>query len=267
MLCIVGATALLVGCAQFGAVERESESRVLALAVQIDDLSETIAGLERQLVVLRSEQQSVADQLDLNIDSVDFLAGRLERLPDALRSLCPPPERRSFECPPQQAQRVMVAGDKMVVGEQEQIWLQPPGVSLRARVDPSTPGNSLHAEDIVEFERDGEQWVRFSLRPVGLEGRRAAEPVAVERPALRFMRVTGGEAAGARRPVVALRVRLGDVDRLFEFTIAERPRSEHSAVLGRSFLTDTALLDVGRTFVQPPYAPRPGDDTARVTDP
>jgi hypothetical protein len=265
-LCIV-ALALLSGCATIKPHDRGTDPDVLALSSQIALLTRNVAEMEAQLASLRSEQRGVADQLDLNIDSVDLLAGRVESLPDTLRSLCPPPARRTFECPPPQLQRVMIAEDKMVVGDVEVIWLEPPGLSLTARIDPANSGNALHAEDIVEVERDGAQWVRFAIRANGRDGRVAAEPVQMERPALRFLRVTGGDASGARRPVVALRVRLGDVDRSFEFTIAERSsRPEHIAVLGRSFLTDIALLDVGRQFVQPPYMPRPNVDTAGTAD-
>jgi hypothetical protein len=266
-LCIM-MTALVAGCAQFQPTEPAADPAMLSLASEVAALSQNVGELEMQLGALRAEQRGVADQLDLNIDSVDMLAGRLERLPDALRALCPPPTRRTFECPPQEMQRVMIAGDKMVVGELEQIWLEPPGISLTARIDTGVPANALHAEDIVEFERDGAQWVRFSVRQNGRNQRGEAESVELERPALRFLRVTAGDAAGARRPVVALRVRLGDVDRNFEFTVSERPRSDHQALLGRSFLTDIALLDVGRQFVQPPYMPRSTSDadTAGVTD-
>jgi hypothetical protein len=263
MLCIVVA-ALTAGCAQLQPSVREPDPAVLALTSEIASLTSGIADLEAQLAAVRAGQQGVADQLDLSLDTVDLLAGRVEGLPDALRGLCPPPARRAFDCPPQE--RVMIAGDKMVFGEVEQIWLDPPGASLTARIDSGQPGNVLHAEDIVEFERDGAQWVRFSIRPHERGARPANEPLELERPALRFLRVTGGDATGTRRPVVTLRVRLGDVDRSFEFTVTERPRGDHQAVLGRSFLTDIALLDIGRQFVQPPYMPRSSVDTAEAGD-
>jgi hypothetical protein len=52
--------------------------------------------------------------------------------------------------------------------------------------------------------------------------------------------------------VVALRIALGDVQDTFEFTLADRSHLENEILLGRNFLKDVALVDVGRQFVQPP---------------
>ena len=51
--------------------------------------------------------------------------------------------------------------------------------------------------------------------------------------------------------MVRLRIALGDVRDSFEFILTERERSSHVIQLGRGFLQDVALVDVGRQFIQP----------------
>jgi len=55
--------------------------------------------------------------------------------------------------------------------------------------------------------------------------------------------------------VVELRLYLGNVKDTFEFTLADRSHLEQGMILGRNFLTDIALVDVSRKFVQPRYKP------------
>jgi hypothetical protein len=55
-------------------------------------------------------------------------------------------------------------------------------------------------------------------------------------------------------------VTLGDIQGKFEFTLADREHLDQEALLGRNFLTDVAVVDVGRSFVQKAYSP---EDSAR----
>ncbi len=137
----------------------------------------------------------------------------------------------------------------MVVGEMERVWLEPPGTTLIARVDTGAHSSSLHAENLVEFERDGEDWVRFDLI---LDD----EIKTLERRVVRYVRVyQQADPEGTRRPVVTMRLRIGDVHDSFEFTLADRSHLDFQLLLGRNFLTDMALVDVGKQFVQTPYQP------------
>jgi hypothetical protein len=137
----------------------------------------------------------------------------------------------------------------MVVGEMERVWLEPPGTTLIARVDTGAHSSSLHAENLVEFERDGEDWVRFDLI---LDD----EIKTLERRVERYVRVyQQADPEGTRRPVVTMRLRIGDVHDSFEFTLADRSHLDFQLLLGRNFLTDMALVDVGKQFVQTPYQP------------
>ncbi len=240
---------------------------LLQMAGQLTLLQQEFDLLDAQLRHIHGTQEQLTHQVDLSNDSADMLMARLEALPDELRSLCPVPLAQSpIQCPPQQVQRVMIQDNKMVVGERERVWLQPPGLSLTARIDSSSASNSLLVETLVEFERDGEQWVRFRVRQpdhVGQNGDMTDNGDGdtgreVERPILRHLRAQG---SGPRRPLVTLSVRIGDVDSNFEFILTDRSASDHQAVLGRNFLTGLALVDVSEQFIQPPFRPRSTSDS------
>ena len=56
-------------------------------------------------------------------------------------------------------------------------------------------------------------------------------------------------------PVIDLRLFLGNVTDTFSFTLADRSHLEHDMILGRNFLTDMAVVDVSRQFIQPSTSP------------
>ena len=135
-----------------------------------------------------------------------------------------------------------MSGDKMVVGELERVWIDPPGAFLIARIDTGAHSSSVHAENLVELERDGDDWVRFDLILND-------EITTLERQVERYVRVyQQADRQGTRRPVVSIRLKLGDVQDTFEFTLADRSHLEYQMILGRNFLADMALIDVGKQF-------------------
>jgi hypothetical protein len=236
----------LVGCAS---VEEQQESMV-ALSVQVQDLEAQLTAAHDTLQVLSSSQHASQETLTEQFANVST---QLDNLPNAMRTLCAEHTTPTTECVDQgQTQTVVMSGDKMVVGELEKVWIDPPGAVLIARIDTGAQSSSVHAENMVEFERDGEDWVRFNLT---LDD----EARALERRVVRYVRVyQQADRNGTRRPVVSMRLRLGDVQSSFEFTLADRSHLEHQMILGRNFLADMALVDVGKQFIQPPHGPPKG---------
>lgn len=186
-------------------------------------------------------------------EQVAGLDTRLDALPATLAELCPDtPPASAAECKREvEIRTIKVGSDKLVVGEVERIVLDPPGGTVVARIDTGAVSSSLHAEELVEFERDGKRWVRFTVQ---LDD----GPATLERPIRRVAKVQQeNDPQGNKRPVVQLRVRLGSVSETIDFTLADRSHMDNEILLGRNFLTDVALVDVGQRFLQPP--PRRSD--------
>lgn len=222
----------------------------------IAELSGQVRELEAQLAQTRHTMQTLAStQQESQADLAERITGvntQLDDLPAAMSALCAARAEVTTKCEGEAQPAVVMSDDKMVVGELERVWIDPPGANLIARIDTGAQSSSVHAENLVEFERDGDDWVRFELTLNDTV-------TTLERQVVRYVRVyQQADRQGSRRPVVSIRLRLGDVQNSFEFTLADRAHLEYQMILGRNFLADMAMVDVGKKFVQPDYQPPQG---------
>ena len=242
---------LLLSCIS-GCMTPREDSPMIA---RMDSLQNSMDRLQTQLARTQAATQAQESETSVNVATLNAriiqLQTEIEALPGEVSALCQAPaDPASTQCEAGETVRtVEVSGDKLVVGELERIWVDPPKAVLEARVDTGASSSSLHSENVVEFERDGDDWVRFDIR---LD----EKMVTLEREILRYVRVyQQADPEGSRRPVVSLRVRLGNLNQEVEFTLADRSHLDFELILGRNFLTDVALVDVGKQFIQPVYNP------------
>ena len=89
------------------------------------------------------------------------LASQADRFDEAIAGLSrPAPEPSTLVCPPSVNASL---GGKEIIGAIEWLFMEPPGRHFRARVDSGSETSSLSASDLVQFERDGDDWVRFTF--------------------------------------------------------------------------------------------------------
>jgi len=223
------------------------DKSMAVLANKLQALEYQLLATQVALRELGGDETTSREALSRQLASLNDEVGRI---PEALTAICNVPANANPPEGDQAIQPVVMSGEKMVVGEMERVWVDPPGATLIARVDTGAQSSSLHAENLVEFERDGDDWVRFDLILND-------EVTTLERPVVRYVRVyQQADPEGSMRPVVKMRLRLGDVKDTFEFTLADRAHLDSQMLLGRNFLSDMALVDVGKQFVQPPYKPK-----------
>ena len=109
------------------------------------------------------------------------------------------------------------------------------------RLDTGAAASSLDARNIRQFERDGKQWVKFQVMD-----RKTQRPIEVSRPVVHIAAIKSNPAS--KRYVISLRTRIASIDQFVDFTLSDRSTSTHAMVLGRNFLRDQALVDVGRSY-------------------
>ncbi|WP_260261909.1 ATP-dependent zinc protease family protein [Vibrio intestinalis] len=134
---------------------------------------------------------------------------------------------------------------RLILGEQE--WVYIPGLqeSFKARIDTGATTSSISATDIVPFERDGKDWVKFKIEHDNIKSKEMALPVD------RWVRIRQSSAEGTqRRAVVQAWIQIGDVKEKTAFTLADRTHLTFPVLLGRSFFDNVALVDVSRKYVQ-----------------
>ncbi len=141
------------------------------------------------------------------------------------------------------------AQERQVAGWLEWVVLEPYGLKLKGKLDTGAKTSSLHAVDIEYFQRDGKEWVRFKT----LDPRRGTQPMTIERPLVRDVRIKRHTAAFQERPVVSLDLCLGDQLVSAEFSLIDRRRFNYPVLLGRSLLKqERILVDASAIFTLPP---------------
>ncbi|MDR5867771.1 retropepsin-like aspartic peptidase RloA3 [Halomonas koreensis] len=137
-----------------------------------------------------------------------------------------------------------------VVGWVEKTRILPWGVEVKAKLDSGALTSSMQAEHIEEFQRDGEDWVRFVVE---VEDERTGEVVerTFEREVFRRLKVTGAGGVD-RRQVVLMTICLGDTRYEEQFSLEDRDDLIYPVLLGRRTLQSLGPLDVTETFLRPP---------------
>ncbi|AAU92665.1 MULTISPECIES: ATP-dependent zinc protease family protein [Methylococcus] len=134
--------------------------------------------------------------------------------------------------------------DKVVMGWLESVFLLPWNLRLTAKLDTGAKTSALHSDNIQRFNRDGREWVRFTL-----ESEDDDKTVVVERPLERTVYIKERHKGSSKREVVTLTLCKNGREYQTEFTLVDRSNFNYPLLLGRSFLSDVAVVDAGETFV------------------
>ncbi len=198
---------------------------------QLDDLGERLSSLSDGL---DSQYQSICKEQNAELESeLKKNESRISKLRKENSSL----EKSCAEKTP------LLFGNQIVVGEIENITLVEEGFSSSARIDTGAETSSLGVYDLRAFERDGKQWVRFKL-----ENKKSAASFEYRvRGRARIKQSAISE--GDERYEIRLSIRLGDKTYARQiFNLSDRSFLEHQILIGRSFLTDVAVVDTASRY-------------------
>lgn len=235
-------TLAISGCANLGATPQP------APLTQAELKSELAASESRRDALAAQNQQALGEQTT----RIEQLRSDLEQVKTALNEvklrvekLPTPPAKAPPSAPPPRPAAGTPLNGKLLVGEAEWVWVDAAHAAFRARVDTGAATSSISAQDITLFERDGKNWVRFQLAH-----KDAKTPIQIEAPLLRYAQVRQASSKKMdRRPVVRLAIRLGSLTEKAEFTLRDRSDMSFPVLLGREFLKDIAVVDVGRQYI------------------
>lgn len=133
-----------------------------------------------------------------------------------------------------------------VIGLREWIALPDLGVvGLRAKIDTGASTSTLHASEIVQFERDGASWVRFTAHLgtlVQLRHRRCEAPLVTRK----LIKSSTGHVQ--TRYVIRTLLALGDRAWPVEFTLTCRKTMRYRVLLG------SKALVAGQLVVNPEFS-------------
>lgn len=162
--------------------------------------------------------------------------------PEPVVQACPP--AKAVKCPVCPTPAVGRIDGKILVGQVEKVTIVSPRVTYTARIDTGATGSSIHATDIVRFERDGERWVRFNISDA------KGKAIPMERKVIRRVRVRQAELEDfERRLVVMISVKLGSITEQLEMSLTDRSSMEFPILIGRNLLRNNAIVDVSQEFI------------------
>lgn len=130
-----------------------------------------------------------------------------------------------------QPKKVKTRDGKLILGQHEWVWLSPAKQFVKVRINQEQKASTLGVTSLVPFERDGNEWVKFTARGMDFE--------------LPVTRWSGKE--DTKSAIVQVRTILGDLNALTDFALVQGK----DVVLGENFTKDVAIVDSTRDFVQP----------------
>ncbi|NYD40044.1 RimK/LysX family protein [Nocardioides panaciterrulae] len=137
--------------------------------------------------------------------------------------------------------------ESTLVGWREWVSLPDCGVGwIKAKIDTGARSSAIHAFDLVELERDGAPWVRYSVHPWQGSGEDAT---TVESPILDRRLVRSSSGHSDERYVVRMDVSLAGRRVTTEMTLSRRDQMGFRMLIGREALRQGFVVDPSRSYV------------------
>ncbi|NVD06296.1 ATP-dependent zinc protease [Vibrio sp. JPW-9-11-11] len=213
---------------------------------------QTVAAIKSSETNLTEQFQSLNTHISNQNDYIENLETRLSDLEKELKDF--KYESLAQRCEAEKKAQAQpapiytpVPRDELLLGEVEKVTIDSIKQVFDARIDTGAATSSLNAVDIQQFERNGNNWVRFHLS----DGETPLDDSNwIEAPIVRFVKIRqSSNDEVERRAVVELWVRLGKIHEKAQFTLADRSQMSHPVLLGREFIRDIAIVDVSQQYI------------------
>ncbi|QIR14475.1 ATP-dependent zinc protease family protein [Shewanella aestuarii] len=212
------------------------------------DIQSTLKASQAEIITAFNEQCS-QQSADINAVS-DELRKLKTQISDAMAqkqkaAVAPPVATPRPVAVPSQCPEAQI-GEKFLLGEVESVFIDELKTKFATRIDTGAESSSLDARNIVLFERDGEQWVRFDVMTNGAE-----QPGdTFESKVVRFVRIKqDADSSDDRRPVIHAHLKIGKYSAETDLNLTDRSHLDYPLLLGRKFMKDIAIVDVGQMYI------------------
>lgn len=130
---------------------------------------------------------------------------------------------------------------KQIIGMSEPVILDPGNIKLLARIDTGASTTSLDAENLQVVNEDGEDWAIFSVHKE-----------LFKHKIVKFVKIKQHDADSQRRPVIKLKVTLGNVTQVVNVTLTNRSNFKYKMLVGVNLLYDNFVVDVSQKNLTKP---------------
>ncbi|MFS1907053.1 ATP-dependent zinc protease [Vibrio lentus] len=118
------------------------------------------------------------------------------------------------------------------------------GMKFPAKLDTGADVSSMNAVNIKRFKKDGQDMVSFTYQ------NNQGDKQDFTKPVIDVMRIKAkkGEKVNIR-PVVEMKVKLGDIEKEVRVNLQDRSRFEYSMILGKNFLKHGAVVSSDEDYL------------------
>ncbi len=136
--------------------------------------------------------------------------------------------------------------DKPVIGWREWVSLPDLAVSrIKAKIDTGARTSALHAFDIEVCEKNGQDWVRFTVHPYQ---KNDTEIQTCTCPVRDMRIITNSGGFQERRIVIITQLSIGQESWPIELTLTNRDEMGFRMLLGRTAIKGRFMVDPGKSF-------------------
>ncbi|MEJ2141501.1 MAG: RimK/LysX family protein [Gammaproteobacteria bacterium] len=129
------------------------------------------------------------------------------------------------------------AAEKKTIGWVEPISIDGGKFTFLAKIDTGADGLSINAQDVRQFEKNGQNWVSFII--TNGKGREHL----IMKPIISYVRVKRKEMKSERRPVIMMDVCLDQHHSEEKVNLVNRGNYKYQGLIGRRFLEGHFLVD------------------------
>lgn len=143
----------------------------------------------------------------------------------------------------------MTTQKKIIYGYVEKATLVDKNLVLSAKLDTGAKSSSLSAVDIQEFEENGKTYLRFIVPSKQGDVAFISEYLGKVRIKVRAGENRHSELAPIKRPVVLMKIKIGDKEHVIPVNLTNRQRFIYPLLLGRDAINAfSGLIDPSTAF-------------------
>ena len=117
---------------------------------------------------------------------------------------------------------------------------------LETRVDTGATTSSLHVDNIVEFKKEKDKWVRFDIHPDTHDVNQVVQREAIVKS---IRKVKSSNATYQRRQVIETNILIAGMQWCIELTLTDRSEMKYLMLLGREAMSGRLVVDPEHEFL------------------
>lgn len=128
-------------------------------------------------------------------------------------------------------------------------WVSLPEIkvpAIKAKIDTGARTSCLHTAEYEVFQKDGQDWVRFTVHPIKRHDEVETHAEAIVSN-YRVVRDSGGHEEG--RPFIKTPLKIGDETLEIEISLSNRENMKFRMLLGRTALNKGLLVDCSKSYL------------------